>query len=150
MRPLYIFDLDGTLSDATHRRHFVENGNTQWDEFYLASQFDPPKRAIIQIMDTLYSSGADIYIFSGRSDIVRSQTEDWLDKNCQFIYPLINLRMRKHWDHTPDDKLKRQWYDELPDHDKERLVAVFDDRDRIVKMWRELGITCLQVAPGDF
>jgi hypothetical protein len=27
---------------------------------------------------------------------------------------------------------------------------VLDDRDQVVTMWRGLGLTCLQVAPGDF
>ena len=26
----------------------------------------------------------------------------------------------------------------------------FDDRDRVVAMWREEGVPCFQVAPGDF
>ncbi len=30
------------------------------------------------------------------------------------------------------------------------VVAVFDDRDRLVKMWRSVGVVCLQVADGDF
>lgn len=34
--------------------------------------------------------------------------------------------------------------------DRDRLVAVFDDRARVVRMWRKAGITCFQVAPGDF
>jgi len=34
--------------------------------------------------------------------------------------------------------------------DKSRLVAVFDDRDRVVKMWRDVGVTCFQVADGEF
>jgi hypothetical protein len=40
----------------------------------------------------------------------------------------------------------------LPEHpiDRERLVGAFDDRQRVVDMWRRNGITCFQVAPGDF
>jgi hypothetical protein len=51
---------------------------------------------------------------------------------------------------TPDDVLKRQWFDAMLRDDRERLVATFDDRDRVVKMWRDAGVTCFQVAPGEF
>jgi hypothetical protein len=34
--------------------------------------------------------------------------------------------------------------------DRQRLVAAFDDRDRVVQMWRAAGVTCFQVAPGEF
>jgi hypothetical protein len=29
-------------------------------------------------------------------------------------------------------------------------MCTFDDRDKVVKMWRDNGIICFQVAPGDF
>ncbi len=58
--------------------------------------------------------------------------------------------MRKSGDYTPDDKLKYGWLADLEPPERNRVTAVFDDRDRMVKMWRDAGITCLQVAPGDF
>ncbi len=66
--------------------------------------------------------------------------------------------MRPHGDYTPDEVLKSDWCDEyrlvprgareLPD-DKP-VALVFDDRDKVVRMWRERGFRCLQVAPGNF
>lgn len=171
-RPLYIFDLDGTLALIHHRRHFVEKPSLnlfdeatrrndlgakwkpRWKEFHAACVDDKPNTPVITILEALtegpenpYLEAAEIWIFSGRSDEVRKETEDWLAKH---VIPVGRLVMRTKGDFTPDDVLKRLWYEEMSDEDKARLVAVFDDRDRIVKMWRELGITCLQVAPGDF
>ena len=60
------------------------------------------------------------------------------------------LRMRKQGDYTPDEVLKKQWFDELSTHDRMRLMCVFDDRDKVVKMWRDEGVACFQVAPGEF
>jgi len=48
----------------------------------------------------------------------------------------------------PDEKLKLQWLNEMDW--KDDVVAVFDDRDKVVNMWREIGLTCMQVAPGNF
>ena len=40
------------------------------------------------------------------------------------------------------------WLLSLPEN--ERPTLVFDDRDRVVAVWRKHGIRCCQVAPGDF
>ena len=51
----------------------------------------------------------------------------------------------------PDDKLKQQWLDTLfPGDKKNDIVCVFDDRYKVVKMWRENGLDCFQVAEGNF
>ena len=33
---------------------------------------------------------------------------------------------------------------------KDEVFLVVDDRDKVVKMWRDLGFNTFQVAPGDF
>ena len=51
----------------------------------------------------------------------------------------------------PDDKLKQHWLDSLFEGDRKNdIVCVFDDRDKVVKMWRENGLDCFQVANGNF
>ena len=146
MKPLYIFDLDGTLALIGHRRHFVENRANKWDEFHAACVDDKPNPAVIDVYRQL-ARNADVWIFSGRSDAVHAETVAWLDRHGVEFDALL---MRKSGDHTPDDVLKRQWLDDMLVDDRERLAATFDDRDRVVKMWRDAGITCFQVAPGAF
>lgn len=155
MKPLYIFDLDGTLALIEHRRHFVERPRDQqdWDGFYRACYEDRPNHPIIEIMETLRDGGAELWIFSGRSDEVRKKTILWLAKFTGFSITELEgplLQMRKAGDFTPDDILKKQWFDFMLQDDKDRLECVFDDRDRVVKMWRKAGVTCLQVANGEF
>jgi hypothetical protein len=156
VKPLYIFDLDGTLALIGHRRHFVECPRKQqdWTGFYAACDKDERNEPIIEIMEMLLHSGNDVWVFSGRSDEVRNKTLNWLDSNTSFcLYSGEDheaLQMRDSGDFTPDDILKKQWLDAMLPEDRERLVCVFDDRDRVVKMWRDNGITCLQVAPGEF
>lgn len=164
MRPLYIFDLDGTLALNDHRKHFIADKKNQcWDEFYRACADDKPNKSVITLFAGLVQPNRDIYgcaitraevlIFSGRSDLVAVQTVKWLRANLPYTNTddiLSMLRMREHGDNTPDEILKKQWYDELPQEDKNRLVCVFDDRQKVVDMWRSIGVTCLQVAKGDF
>ena len=49
----------------------------------------------------------------------------------------------------PDDELKKRWLDQLFTN-TEDILCVFDDRDKVVKMWRDSGLTCFQVAEGNF
>jgi len=155
MKPLYIFDLDGTLALIEHRRHFVARprGEQDWKAFYAACDKDAPNDPVIGTMERLRETGADIWIFSGRSDEVREKTIQWLaDKTTFMSWELDGpmLTMRQAGNYTPDDVLKKGWLDDMLVSDKARLVAVFEDRDRMVKMWRAAGVPCFQVADGEF
>lgn len=157
MKNLYIFDLDGTLSLTTERQKILANEDNpnRWPEFFEACDTDTPNQPIIDTMELLHSAGADVWIFSGRTDAVRGKTEKWLHKHTMISGYLVSdcdslIKMRKEGDYTPDDVLKDQWLNEMSANDRQRLIAVFDDRAKVVAMWRANEVACLQVAPGDF
>lgn len=156
MKPLYIFDLDGTLALIDHRRHIIEDpsrDDSKWRRFYDACDKDRPNEPVIRVMESLRRF-ADVWIFSGRSDEVATKTIDWLAQHTSFLRSDLLygdvLTMRQEGDYTPDDRLKKQWLDAMLVDDRQRLVATFDDRDRVVQMWRDNGVPCFQVAPGGF
>lgn len=153
MKPLYIFDLDGTLALIEHRKHILESDDRQkWRRFYAACDKDSPNHPVIDTMKRL-ALVSDIWIFSGRSDEVRDKTVAWLAEHTPFMTHDLSgpmLQMRREGDYTADDVLKAQWYFNMLEDDKRRLVAVFDDRDRVVQMWRTMGVPCFQVAAGEF
>ena len=205
MKPLYIFDLDGTLALIEHRRHFVEQrtcpsccgigrvmrrpveivgrlrdgaalpaldtcqncggkgkSKPDWRAFFAACVDDVPNEPVIRTLQALRSGGAEIWIWSGRSDEVRPQTVEWLCKHgcignnpTGFLPGWIfgapeRFRMRKASDHQDDVTLKSGWLAEIEPPEFARLTAVFDDRKRAVDMWRAAGVPCFQVAPGEF
>lgn len=153
MKPLYIFDLDGTIALIEHRRHMLEwDTRDKWRHFYAACDEDLPNTPVIDTMERLRHAGADVWFFSGRSDEVRDKTVAWLARHTSFMTWDLEtaLTMRAAGDYTADDVLKRQWLDGMLSDDRKRLVAVFDDRDRVVRMWRDAGVTCFQVASGEF
>lgn len=153
-KPLYIFDLDGTLALIHHRREMLldKSNPRRWQQFYAACVKDAPNPSVISTLWTLYNGGAEIWIWSGRSDEVYIETGQWLLRFIQRdgVNPISAFRMRKEHDYQPDNKLKERWLLGLSSIDRARLVATFDDRNRIVDMYRSHGITCYQVAPGDF
>ena len=88
----------------------------------------------------------DLIILSGREDLCRNSTVEWLEKNNIFYDELF---MRKTGDHRKDSIIKEEifWEHIEPNYN---VIAVFDDRDQVVKMWRSLGLKCLQVDYGNF
>lgn len=149
MNPLYIFDLDGTIALNKHREHLIQGDHKNWEAFFEACDMDDPNHPVINTLKSLKNSGADIWIWSGRSDAVREKTLEWLHKH-DLVKHVSRIRMREDGDHTPDEELKLGWLNDLSQSDEHRLVAVFDDRDKVVAMWRSQGIACFQVAYGSF
>lgn len=146
----YIFDLDGTLADISHRLHFIEGEKKDWDAFYNTCDKDKPIQNTLDLLTDLYFSAcANIIILSGRSDAVKEKTIKWLKDNLGIVF--FTLYMRKAGDHRPDVEVKQEWLDEwLKHHNKEEITGVFEDRKQVVDMWRKNGITCYQVAEGDY
>jgi hypothetical protein len=152
--PIYIFDLDGTLADITHRVPLIRGENKDWRAFFAACVDDKPIWPVIGVLGALRRQGAECWVWTGRSDEVFVQTKHWLQSHCDIVirpwsHP-ERLMMRKAGDHRPDDEIKREWLVMLDPPERNRVVGVFEDRDRVVKMWRDVGLQCFQVAPGEF
>lgn len=138
-----IFDLDGTLADTRGREHFLNREKKDWRGFYAACDTDRPYHNIIRVAHALWFTGASVEIWTGRSSEVSDKTEKWLSENGLGMIP---LKMRDQGDHRPDTVLKKEWLDQA----SSRPVLVFEDRASVVAMWRSHGITCCQVAEGNF
>jgi hypothetical protein len=132
-----IFDLDGTLSDKSGRETF---------DFALAGG-DVSVEPIVELALALREVGWKIIVITGREEKFRGISESWLSLHLgSFEY----LFMRSDGDYRPDDIVKYEIYlNKIKDFYDVQFVV--DDRNRVVKMWREiLGLTCLQVRDGDF
>ena len=148
-----IFGLDGTLALIDDRRAIStkDNGNMDWDKFFdpVNIQLDKPNWPVILMAQTLKKAGHSVVIFSGRSKATKDATRTWLN-NHKIPFDVLKMRPTDgglKW--MKDDLLKKKWLTDLfPDVDK--ILCVFDDRDKVVKMWRDNGITCFQVAEGNF
>lgn len=147
---IVISDLDGTLALIDHRRHWTDaekhselSPDERWRRFFADCIYDQPNIPVIAAVNAFHGSYR-IEIFSARSDEVRVETEKWLN---DYGVAYDRLRMRPAGDHTPDHELKESW---LAEYDLSDIFCVFDDRDSVVKLWRSKGLTCFQVAEGNF
>jgi len=141
-----LFDVDGTLMDIEHRRHFVSNGNKDWDSFRSHTEFDTPVEHVFAMAKMLQQQGHRIHVLSGRNVAQRAITLKQLLGNG--LLPM-NLLMRADGDFRSDDVVKEEFLDNLIEQGFEPTMA-FDDRQQVVDMWRRRGLTCFQVAEGNF
>jgi hypothetical protein len=145
-----ICDIDGTVADPTHRRHFVRTKPKNWPAFNAAAPMDPCIEPIARMIRDLKVAGHRVIFVSGREGTpeLRKATADWLAR-----HDLADLGdwlfMRKAGDCRADDIVKEEILDELLTQGFKPTVA-FDDRNRVVEMWRRRGLICAQVAEGDF
>ena len=135
-----VFDIDGTLSDPSQRLHFLENKD--WDSFYEHCDEDPVISHVSFLAQELGKEHR-IFILTGRPEKVREKTQKWL---MEHYIPYDRLLMRKDGDYRPDYEIKSEMVDSL----KLPIWFAIDDRDQVVKMFRDKGILCLQCKEGDY
>jgi len=145
MRPVYVFDIDGTLADIAHRLHFIQGDHKDLDAFFAACIDDAPIGHMLDLAWYIGKGHHVIYV-SGRSDAVRDLTRQWLEANMAPDGPIY---MRKAGDHKPDHELKIELLADLR-ADGYEPVLWFDDRNQVVKAIRAAGIPVCQVCDGDY
>ena len=146
---IVIFDLDGTLALIDDRRDLAtkDNGKFDWDVFFNPDNIslDLPNQPVIDMANLLHKQGFRIFILSGRSDVTHQATVNWLNDNGIWWDHLVMRPQNQLY--LPDNDLKQGWLDTIG---KDNVAMVFDDRNQVVDMWRQNGLTCFQVADGNF
>lgn len=146
-----ICDLDGTLAWMQHRSPY-DTKTVDTDKI------DPQLASLLNI---LMSAGIYVLFTSGREGTpeCREKTLNWLKENLDesaYSHPKFSgndfrftLIMRKQKDYRGDEIVKKELFENCiqPYYN---VICAFDDRNKVVNMWREIGLLCCQVAEGDF
>lgn len=136
-----IFDIDGTLAHM--------NGRSPYD--YTLVSTDLPDYRVIDELFLHAREGDHIIFLSGRKSECREDTVQWLLKYTGMTGTGVysSLFMRADGDDRNDAIVKYELFDThvRPNFN---VLHVYDDRNRVVEMWRSIGLKCFQVATGDF
>lgn len=136
-RRAVICDIDGTLAHM--------QGRSPYDYSPGAVLTDAVDETIRQVLWDLKEDVA-IILVSGRKSECLDDTNKWLaDNKIEYDW----LYMRASDDNRNDAIVKQEIYKKYIEPSY-KVDFVLDDRNRVVKMWRELGLKCLQVQEGDF
>lgn len=133
-----VFDIDGTLAKMK------AGGRGPFDWKRVGE--DDVVTEVREILFMHMEQRDTIILMSGRDGSCRGETEAWLAKHGIEYDALF---MRPAGDMTKDSLVKHKLFKEnvLPNY---YVKIVYDDRNQVVDMWRQVGLTCFQVAPGDF
>ena len=138
-----VFDIDGVLSDATTRQHFIEGGRRNWDAFFAACGEDPLIEDVSQLLHLLDAS-LQIILLTGRPLRVQPQTLAWLDR-YKLRWDL--LIMRDWGDYMAAREFKQWTVEDLRRYGFELVLAFEDDR-RNLEMFRAEGVPCVYIHSG--
>jgi len=143
LKPMVILcDIDGTAADFADRDRF------DWSRVIE----DEPITPVIETVSALVETGYQVIFLTGRSEECRKDTIAWIKffmPRVDFVDPDKQLFMRPENDYRKGTELKREIYEReiAPNYN---VLLVLEDHNRIVEMWREMGLTCLQPQEGNF
>ena len=138
-----VFDLDGVLSDAASRQHFLERPRRDWDAFFEACGDDPLIEEIARLLDLLDERLA-VVLLTARPARVQPQTVAWLHR---YGLRWDLLVMRDFGDYGAAREFKRRSVRELKEAGFE-LVLSFEDDRRNVAMFRDEGVPSVYIHSG--
>lgn len=144
-----IVDIDGTLSELSHRQEYLKMTPKNWKKFNSLVHLDDTHDDIIWIIKTLKMAGARIIICTARTEDIKEPTIEWLNDKAGLAGFYDAIYMRKSKDYRNDGIVKTELLEQMR-KDGFNPTIVFDDRNKAVDAWRSAGLRCLQVAPGDF
>lgn len=135
-----VVDIDGTVALMGSRSPYDTSTVDQ----------DQPHADVVDVVSALSREVEHVVFLSGRDEECGGATINWLQKHLGGrVHATSSLRMRPAGDRRRDSIVKAELFDEHV-RDQYRVLVVLDDRDQVVRMWRSLGLTCLQVAEGNF
>ncbi len=138
-----VFDIDGVLSDAVGRQHFLEVGRRNWDAFFEACGDDPVIEEIARLLELLDPT-LQVILLTGRPLRVRPQTLAWLER-----YGLRwDLLIMRDWgDYSYVTSFKRSVVEELRAAGFDLRLALEDDPQNHA-MYVAEGIPCVYIHSG--
>lgn len=145
-----IVDIDGTIARPGERLKYLESDPPDWGSFYNDCFDDEPILEIIELVKMfIVKRGYRVVFCTGRRESVRFKTEKWIKNYLGFKPTIDSLLMRSDGDHRRDVFVKPEMLDKSSVFFSD-VLFILEDRNSMVKKWRDLGYTCLQVAEGDF
>jgi acid phosphatase class B len=139
-----IIDIDNTLSIATDRfkQAEKENGKTDWDFVHAPENMikDKPNLPMIELVKGYKENGFEVIVLTGRPESTKKVTKEWLEK-YNILYDKLYMRS---WEDNflKAPAFKRKIYEtEI----KENVFCAYDDDQRVIDVWVNLGIICFKV-----
>jgi hypothetical protein len=141
--PSVVFDMDGVLSDASRRQHFIEYPFPDWEAFFHACGDDELIAEVARLLDVI-DEDHRIVLLTARPIRVQPQTLAWLERYDLRWDVLI---MREYGDYMAARVFKQRTVEELRSRGHDLRLA-FEDDPRNVHMFHSQGVPCIYIHSG--
>jgi uncharacterized HAD superfamily protein len=141
--PAVVVDIDGVLSDAASRQHYLEAPRRNWNAFFEACGDDPVIEEMKVLLDLL-DPALRIVLLTARPERVHHLTEAWL-RRYRIRWDVLLMRPWGDYEMARDFKQASVW--DLRNYGFELRLAFEDDR-RNVAMFRDAGVPCVYIHSG--
>lgn len=131
-----IFDIDNTLA--------IMGDRSPYDGSKV--HIDTVNEEVLTALELYNRAGYDVLIVTGRDEKYREVTERWFRQNG---IPWSYMYMRPRGDNREDSVIKNELFDNYIRNERYYIAGVFDDRHRVLRMWRALGLTTFHVNGPD-
>jgi phosphoglycolate phosphatase-like HAD superfamily hydrolase len=137
-----IVDIDHTISDSFWRDNMIGT-DLGWDYYHEHLVEDEPILDILELLDAFHNDGIEIVGCTARPEKWRKITMEWMLKHD---VPMDMILMRGDEDKRSSAELKLEQVKKAKaNRDIGQVLAVLDDRDDVIAIFRAEGFTCLQV-----
>jgi hypothetical protein len=138
-----VVDIDGVLSDASKRQHYLEYPRRDWRAFFDACGEDRVIEEVKTLLDVL-DPDLQIVLLTARPHRIHDLTEAWL-RRYEIRWDLLIMRPWGDYEMARDFKQSTVWDLRSAGFD---LALAFEDDRRNVAMFRSEGVPCLYVHSG--
>ena len=138
-----VFDMDGVLSDASRRQHYLDRPFRDWEAFFQACGDDDLIAEVGRLLEVL-DPELRVLLLTARPQRVRDQTLAWLRR-----YGLRwDLLVMRDWDDFGSSRsYKQRVVGEFRSYGFDLRLAFEDDR-RNVDMFHGEGVPCVYIHSG--
>ena len=142
-----VFDIDGVIADCSHRLHYIQGDNKNYDKFYSDDEVLKDKpifnlgTILFNIRD-INQQGAevDIKFITARNIKCLAATTRWIQRNFGIISEEGDILMRPENDYRPAHEVKK---DLIEKHiGFENILFAFDDDVMVNEMYKRHGVIC--------
>ena len=121
----------------------LANSPVDWNAYHAASIDDEPITDVINMLESAAMMDASIITITARPEKWRKLTMGWMIKHQ---VPSDALLMRPDDVFRPSPEIKRELLlGHFGEGFREEIAFILEDRDDVVAMYREMGLTVFQV-----
>lgn len=139
-----LLDLDGTISNCSHRLHYIETSPKDWETFFSKCFEDPIIGPVYEIVKQFQSNYRTV-ITTSRPEKVRELTDLWLREH-DIQYDLLLMRKNKEFRKSP--VVKSDMIDFIIEQGYNPMIAI-DDREDCVHMFIKRGIFTIHIPESN-